>query len=116
MTSDTTNAIRNRKNNTFAMPAAVPARPVNPKMAARMATMKNPIAQLSIEPPDSWMDPLSGAIAVPQSGERGLALRLGDGLYHEGRLVAQRQVVVRLILGERDGRFAEGRDEAKDAQ
>src|SRR3954464_41279 len=117
MTSDTTNAIRNRKNNSFAMPAAVPARPPKPKMAARMAMMKNPIAQLSIEPPDSWMDPVSGAIAVPQSDEGGLALRLGDGLYHHQRgLLPQRQIVVRFIFGQRDGRLAEGGDQPKDAQ
>src|SRR5438874_2782376 len=78
MTSDTTNAIRNRKNSTLAIPAAVPARPVKPKMAARMATMKNPIAQLSIKPPDSWIG--NRPVQSPCLRKRGLALRLGDRL------------------------------------
>src|SRR5205814_3092549 len=54
MTSDTMNAIRNRKNRTFAIPAAAPARPVKPKIAAMIATMKNPIAQLSMTASNGW--------------------------------------------------------------
>src|SRR5687768_14474304 len=48
MIRDTTNAMTNRKNNTFAMPAAPEAMPPNPKTAAMIATMKKPIAQLSM--------------------------------------------------------------------
>src|SRR2546421_9177845 len=56
MTRDTTNAIRNSQNRTFAIPAAAPAMPVKPKIAAMIATMKNPIAQLSIKPPTVGLD------------------------------------------------------------
>src|SRR5215210_361795 len=48
MTSDTTKAMRNRKNRILAIPAAPEAMPPNPKTAAMMATMKKPIAQLSM--------------------------------------------------------------------
>jgi hypothetical protein len=48
MTNETMNAIRKRKKSTLAIPAAAPARPEKPRNAATIATIKNPIAQLSI--------------------------------------------------------------------
>src|SRR5581483_3968631 len=60
MTSDTMNAIRNRKNSTLAIPAAAPATPVKPKIAAMIATMKKPIAQLSMTASNGWIATTGG--------------------------------------------------------
>src|SRR5919109_1682054 len=91
MTSDTMNAIRNRKNRTFAIPAAAPAMPVKPRIAAMIATMKNPIAQLSIEPPTVGRTTGGCANSVPMLRRRDLLgeqiLRL-RALRHRGFRVA----------------------------
>src|SRR3982751_7123174 len=99
------NAIRNRKNSTFAIPAAVPARPVKPKIAARMATMKNPIAQLSIEPPDSWTHDCPVQSPCRDLGQRSLALRRGSFHYNGSYLLGREERVlfslVSPVIGER---------------
>ncbi len=46
--SDITNSIKNRKNKTFAIPAAPAAIPPNPKIAAIIATTRKIIVQRSI--------------------------------------------------------------------
>src|SRR4051794_21853043 len=119
MTSDTMNAIRNRKKSTFAIPAAVPARPVKPKIAARMATMKNPIAQLSILPPDSWTGPCLVQTACRdlrqrrfRRGRRRLHYNRSNFLRREGDVL----VDVRVFIGELDRRLRIRRHEAEDAQ
>src|SRR5205085_7113950 len=118
MTSDTMNAIRNRKNNTFAIPAAVPARPVKPKIAARMATMKKPIAQLSIEPPDSWTDHHPVQSPCRDLGKRGLVLRCRRFRYNGGRELVRRDhaIVLAVFIGQRDRGLRIRRHEAEDAQ
>jgi hypothetical protein len=48
MTRNTTNMIRKMTKRTWAIQAAVPARPVNPKIAAMIATIRKVMAQDSI--------------------------------------------------------------------
>jgi uncharacterized membrane protein YjjB (DUF3815 family) len=48
ITSETTKRIINIKNKIFAIPAAVPAIPENPKIAASIAITKNVTAQFNI--------------------------------------------------------------------
>src|ERR671934_1257061 len=100
MTSDTTNAIRKRKNRTFAIPAAVPARPVKPKIAARIATMKNPIAQLSIEPPTVALDNRGSCkqravLRCRELGEQILRLALGHRRFRIAAVLVPRLPVER---------------------
>src|SRR5262249_48348940 len=47
-TSETTNRIRKIKNRILAIPADATATPVKPSTAAKIATMKKPIAQFNI--------------------------------------------------------------------
>src|SRR5438105_8967971 len=122
MTSDTTNAIRNSQNRTFAIPAAAPAMPVKPRIAATMATMKNPIAQLSIEPPTVEWTTLELANSVPmlrcrdRLGEQilGLALRLCR--FRVAAIVLGRRAVERGIERPVEGRLAVWRHQAEGAQ
>src|SRR6185503_2741764 len=118
--------MRNRKNSTFAMPAAVPAMPVKPKIAASTATMKKPIAQLSMTTSDGWWYCRRRASRVPRSGlrrrgrqrgfgeqaARGLQLRPEVVLGLEGFLAVERVLV--LAGGCRGDRLAVGVEQSED--
>src|ERR687888_2496311 len=98
MTSDTTNAIRNSQNRTCAIPAAAPAIPVKPKIAAMIATMKNPIAQLSIEPPTVALDNRGSCkqravLRCRELGEQILRLALGHRRFRIAAFVFRRLAV-----------------------
>src|ERR671937_596402 len=100
MTSDTTNAIRNSQNRTCAIPAAAPAMPVKPRIAAMIATMKNPIAQLSIEPPTVALDNRGSCkrravLRCRELGKQILRLALGHRRF---RIAAFRRLAVQLAL------------------
>src|SRR5919197_6483936 len=100
MTSDTTNAIRNSQNRTCAIPAAAPAMPVKPKIAAMIATMKNPIAQLSIEPPTVALDNRGSCkqravLRCRELGEQILRLALGHGGFRIAAVLVRRLPVER---------------------
>src|SRR5438067_6301817 len=118
MTSDTTNAIRNSQNRTFAIPAAAPAMPVKPRIAATMATMKNPIAQLSIEPPTVRRTTVDLANSVPmlrcrdRLGEQVLGLALRLCRFRVAAVVLDRRAVERAV----EGRLGVRRHQAKGAQ
>src|SRR5437660_7000196 len=122
MTSDTTNAIRNSQNRTFAIPAAAPAMPVKPRIAATMATMKNPIAQLSIEPPTVGWTTLELANSVPmlrcrdRLGEQILGLALGLCRFRVAAVVLGRRAVERGVERPVVGRLAFRGNQAKGAR
>src|SRR6266404_938281 len=131
MTRDTTNAIRNNQNSTCAIPAAVPAMPVKPKIAAMIATMKKPIAQPSIEASNGWIGQPSavqtacrccGAATCFLSTTRRLLreqiLRRRRGLWHRRFRVAVfflRVPLVRIGVPV-EGRLAVRRHQAEEAQ
>src|SRR3954463_152209 len=115
MTRDTMNAIRNRKNRTFAIPAAAPARPVKPKTAAMIATMKNPIAQLSMTASTVEWDnrepgnPRAGTGSGPPSEKRVLRRQRR----RRGRFCANRVALLIHYHGRIERRLAVGREEAE---
>src|SRR5438067_1399592 len=114
MTSDTMNAIRKRKNKTFAIPAAAPARPVKPKIAAMIATMKNPIAQLSMTASTVEWDDRESCNSRAETGR---------GTPSEKRVLRRQRrrdrrfrawgVALLLHHGRIEGRLAVGREEPK---
>src|SRR2546423_3118339 len=114
MTSDTMNAIRKRKNRTFAIPAAAPARPVKPKIAAMIATMKNPIAQLSMTASKVEWDDWEACNSRAETGRGTTSEKrvLGRQCRRRRRFCAWR-VALLIHHGRIERRLAVGREEAK---